>query len=169
MLHDTFYTPLMGVFSARVRRFSRTAVGFPIRNDLCAYSQGVCGGSPSWVFARRAYAYVRGLLFSVVRTMNQFALCLLSTAHLLSCTARRPWLVLLSSLCAAVFLLLTSLHAPHLLLTSLLPTPRIDLIALLLTLTGLFGVRLGFTWVSLARLACCYLVRWVYSWGTILV
>jgi hypothetical protein len=46
--------------SARERRYSSTAVGFPIRNDQKAHSQRVSEGFPSWVGARCAYTYVQG-------------------------------------------------------------------------------------------------------------
>lgn len=46
--------------SARNRRYSSTAVGFPIRNDQKAHSQRVSKGFPSWVGARRAHTYVQG-------------------------------------------------------------------------------------------------------------
>jgi len=45
---------------ARKRRYSSTAVGFPIRNDQKAHSQRVSEGFPSWVGARCAYTYVQG-------------------------------------------------------------------------------------------------------------
>ena len=45
--------------SARKRRYSSTAVGFPIRNDQKPYSQRVSEGFPSWVGARCAYTYVQ--------------------------------------------------------------------------------------------------------------
>ena len=45
--------------SARKRRYSSTAVGFPIRNDQKSHSQRVSKGFPSWVGARCAYTYVQ--------------------------------------------------------------------------------------------------------------
>ena len=45
--------------SARKRRYSSTAVGFPIRNDQKANSQRVSEGFPSWVGARCAHIYVQ--------------------------------------------------------------------------------------------------------------
>ena len=45
----------------RKRRYSSTAVGFPIRNDLSAHSQGISGVFPTWERTRRAPTYVRGL------------------------------------------------------------------------------------------------------------
>ena len=46
--------------SARKRRYSSTAVGFPIRNDQKAHSQRVSEDFPSWVGARCAHTYVQG-------------------------------------------------------------------------------------------------------------
>ena len=48
-------------FSAKKRRYSSTAVGFPIRNDLSAYLQGISATLPTWERARRACTYVRNL------------------------------------------------------------------------------------------------------------
>ena len=45
--------------TAKKRRYSSTAVGFPIRHDLSAYSQGVSRLFPSWERARRAPTYER--------------------------------------------------------------------------------------------------------------
>ena len=46
-------------FSAKKRRYSSTAVGFPIRNDQKPYSQGVSLGFPTCIGARRVRIYVR--------------------------------------------------------------------------------------------------------------
>lgn len=46
--------------SVRNRRYSSTAVGFPIRNDQKAHSQRVSEDFPSWVGARCAHTYVQG-------------------------------------------------------------------------------------------------------------
>lgn len=45
--------------SVRKRRYSSTAVGFPIRYDQKAHSQRVSEGFPSWVGARCACTYVQ--------------------------------------------------------------------------------------------------------------
>ena len=47
--------------TAKKRRYSSTAVGFPIRNDLSAYLQGISATFPTWERARRACTYVRDL------------------------------------------------------------------------------------------------------------
>ena len=46
-------------FSAKKRRYSSTAVGFPIRNDQKPYSQGISEGFPTCIGARRVRIYVR--------------------------------------------------------------------------------------------------------------
>lgn len=45
--------------SAKKRRYSSTAVGFPIRNDQKPYSQGISKGLPTCIGARRVRIYVR--------------------------------------------------------------------------------------------------------------
>ena len=60
--------------SDRKRRYSSTAVGFPIRNDQKAHSQRVSKGFPSWVGARCAYTYVQGrenCVFSHTERLNK--------------------------------------------------------------------------------------------------
>ena len=47
------------------RRYSSTAVEFPIRYDLRACPQGISEGFPSWERARRAPTYVSGREMSV--------------------------------------------------------------------------------------------------------
>ena len=53
---------------ARERRYSSTAVGFPIRNDQKADCQRVSRGFPTWERARRAPAYVREPQLCVYRS-----------------------------------------------------------------------------------------------------
>lgn len=48
-------------FSAKKRRYSSTAVGFPIRDDLSVYLQGISATFPTWERARLACTYVRNL------------------------------------------------------------------------------------------------------------
>ena len=48
-------------FSAKKRAYSSTPVGFPIRNDLSAYLQGISATFPTWERARLACIYVRNL------------------------------------------------------------------------------------------------------------
>lgn len=56
------YTVCVGspdAFPAKKRRYSSTAVGFPIRNDQKPYSQGISEGFPTCIGARRVRIYVR--------------------------------------------------------------------------------------------------------------
>ena len=48
-------------FSAKKRRYSSTAVGFPIRDDLSGCLQGISATFPTWARARLACIYVRDL------------------------------------------------------------------------------------------------------------
>ena len=59
MIRPQFPTPSYSAQVARKRRYSSTAVGFPIRNDQKADCQRVSRGFPTWERARRAGAYVR--------------------------------------------------------------------------------------------------------------
>ena len=56
--------------SAKKRRYSSTAVGFPFRNDLSAHSQGISEVFPTWMRTRRAPTYVRGLVIDCKSTSN---------------------------------------------------------------------------------------------------
>ena len=56
--------------TAKKRRYSSTAVGFPIRNDLSAHSQGISEVFPTWMRTRRAPTYVRGLVIDYKSTSN---------------------------------------------------------------------------------------------------
>ena len=47
--------------TAKKRRYSSTAVGFPIRDDLSVYLQGISATFPTWERARLACTYVRDL------------------------------------------------------------------------------------------------------------
>ena len=58
------YTVCVGsadAFYAKKRRYSSTAVGFPIRDDLSACLQGISATFPTWERARLACTYVRVL------------------------------------------------------------------------------------------------------------
>lgn len=59
MKRPQFSTPSYSAQVARKRRYSSTAVGFPIRNDQKADCQRVSRVFPTWERARRAGAYVR--------------------------------------------------------------------------------------------------------------
>lgn len=61
MKHYTVGIGSADAFSAKKRRYSSTAVGFPIRDDLSAYLQGISATFPTWERARLACTYVRDL------------------------------------------------------------------------------------------------------------
>lgn len=76
--------------SAQKRRYSSTAVGFPIRFDLRGYSQRVSRVFPSWVGARCActYVYAHGIAFE--SSEERQPQCSLSTCNLPALTAYTP-------------------------------------------------------------------------------
>ena len=59
MIRPQFHTLSYSAQVARKRRYSSTAVGFPIRNDQKADYQRVSRGFPTWERARHAGTYVR--------------------------------------------------------------------------------------------------------------
>ena len=59
MLQSTVCVGSPDALSAKKRRYSSTAVGFPIRNDQKPYSQGISEGFPTCIGARRVRIYVR--------------------------------------------------------------------------------------------------------------
>ena len=61
MKHSTVGVGSIDAFSAKNRRYSSTAVGFPIRDDLSACLQGISATFPTWERARLACTYVRDL------------------------------------------------------------------------------------------------------------
>ena len=68
MIRPQFHTLSYSAQVARKRRYSSTAVGFPIRNDQKADCQRVSRGFPTWERARRAPAYVREPRLCVCRS-----------------------------------------------------------------------------------------------------
>ena len=64
--------------TAKKRRYSSTAVEFPIRNDLSAYLQGISATFPTWERARLACTYVRVLGICLHRTKNDLLDAILS-------------------------------------------------------------------------------------------
>lgn len=76
--------------TAQERRYSSTAVGFPIRFDLRGYSQRVSGVFPSWVGARCActYVYAHGMRFELSESRQPQ--CSHSTCKLPASTAYTP-------------------------------------------------------------------------------
>ena len=65
-------------FSAKKRAYSSTPVGFPIRDDLSAYLQGISATFPTWERARVACTYVRVLGICLHRTKNDLLDAILS-------------------------------------------------------------------------------------------
>ena len=72
------------------RRYSSTAVGFPIRFDLRGYSQRVSGVFPSWVGARCACTYVYAHEIAFELSESRLPQCSLSTCKLPDSTAYTP-------------------------------------------------------------------------------
>ena len=68
--------------SVKKRQYSSTAVGFPIRFDLNAYSQGISRVFPSWERARCACTYVRGLTLGARSASNLLHYSLQSSYYL---------------------------------------------------------------------------------------
>ena len=68
MKRPQFPTPSYPASVAWKRRYSSTAVGFPIRNDQKADCQRVSRVFPTWERARRAGAYVREPRLCVCRS-----------------------------------------------------------------------------------------------------
>jgi hypothetical protein len=61
MKHSTVVAGFPCDISAKKRAYSSTPVGFPIRDDLSAYLQGISATFPTWERARLACIYVRNL------------------------------------------------------------------------------------------------------------
>ena len=96
MIRPQFPTPSYSAQVARKRRYSSTAVGFPIRNDQKADCQRVSRGFPTWERARRAPAYVREPRLFVCRAYNpQPNPKAMTTTLLKDCTA--PLMMLLTT------------------------------------------------------------------------
>lgn len=88
MKRPQFPTPSYSAQVARKRRYSSTAVGFPIRNDQKADCQRVSRGFPTWERARRAGAYVREPRLCVCRSSTlQPNPKAVTTTLLMDCTA----------------------------------------------------------------------------------
>jgi hypothetical protein len=88
MIRPQFPTPSYSAQVARKRRYSSTAVGFPIRNDQKADCQRVSRVFPTWERARRAPAYVREPQLCVFRSSTlQPNPSTVTTTLLMVCTA----------------------------------------------------------------------------------
>ena len=102
--------------TCRKRRYSSTAVGFPIRFDLRGYSQRVSGVFPSWVGARCActYVYAHGIDFEFSESRQPQ--CSLSTCKLPDSTAYTPIRRPQFSFLAGTIALAKSLCSPRIVL-----------------------------------------------------
>lgn len=88
MIRPQFPTPSYSAQVARKRRYSSTAVGFPIRNDQKADCQRVSRVFPTWERARHAGAYVREPRLCVCRSSTlQPNPSTVTTTLLMVCTA----------------------------------------------------------------------------------
>jgi hypothetical protein len=87
MIRPQFSTPSYSAQVARKRRYSSTAVGFPIRDDQKADCQRVSRGFPTWERARHAGAYVREPRLCVCRSSTlQHNPKAMTTTLLMVCT-----------------------------------------------------------------------------------
>ena len=88
----------------RKRRYSSTAVGFPIRYDLSAHSQGISEGFPSWERARFACTYVCPHVKCDYQSYELPSSALLATTILLATAYSTPSAVLIfCSFAASLF------------------------------------------------------------------
>ena len=90
MLHSTVVAGFPCDISAKKRRYSSTAVGFPIRDDLSAHSQGISEVFPTWMRTRRAPTYVRALGIAYDSTSNHLPQDHTTPSNHLSDTTQSP-------------------------------------------------------------------------------
>ena len=96
----------------RKRRYSSTAVGFPIRNDLSAHSQGISSHFPSGVRARCACTYVCPHAISANQAKEQPLHTLPTLCIILASATLTPSAVLILSSLAACLLLGLAVRKP---------------------------------------------------------
>ena len=96
----------------RKRRYSSTAVGFPIRNDLSAHSQGISEGFPSGVRARCACTYVCPHAISANQAKERPLHTLPTPCIILASDTLTPSAVLILSSLAACLLLGLAVRKP---------------------------------------------------------
>ena len=107
----------------RKRRYSSTAVGFPIRYDLSAHSQGISEAFPSWERARCACTYVCSHAKCDYQPKELPSSSLLATLFVLVSTVSTPSAVLIFSSFAASLFVGLALRKPHEQSVSSLPSP----------------------------------------------
>ena len=100
-------------YKPQKRRYSSTAVGFPIRNDLRAYSQGISEGFPSGERARRAPIYVQAHAISANSVSELLSRALLSPYLRAVFATHTPSDVLKKASFGACLLLGLSCRKPH--------------------------------------------------------
>ena len=149
--------------STQKRRYSSTAVGFPIRFDLRGYSQRVSRVFPSWVGARCActYVYAHGIDFEL--SEERQPQCSLSTCNLPASTTstpiRRPqfsYLLVPSPLPSRCVILASSSPAGWLLRVKAIPAavvvlvyyPGRPLVHLCINRTCYLGSLVGHSWFT---------------------
>lgn len=79
--------------SAKKRRYSSTAVGFPIRNDQKPYSQGISEGFPTCIGARRVRIYVRRRHFCEYQSYEALHSASTRSTYLPLFASSNPWRV----------------------------------------------------------------------------
>ena len=109
--------------TARKRRYSSTAVGFPIRYDLSAHSQGISEGFPSWERARCAHTYVCPHVKCDIQPYELPSSDLLSTLVHVATAYSTPSAVLIFCSFAASLLVGLTLRIPNELAVNSLPYP----------------------------------------------
>ena len=107
----------------RKRRYSSTAVGFPIRNDLSAHSQGISEGFPSWERARFACTYVCPHAKCDIQPYELPSSDLLSTLVHVATAYSTPSAVLIFCSFAASLFVGLALRIPNELTVNSLPCP----------------------------------------------
>ena len=152
--------------TARKRRYSSTAVGFPIRNDLRAYSQGISGMFPSWERARFACTYVCPHAKCDFQAYELPSSALLATSILLATAYSTPSAVLIFCSFAASLFVGLALRIPNELTVSSLPYPPLLLEFCSWLARGSLGIHLETCTVLAAPVLCTLRARSVHIQST---
>ena len=143
----------------RKRRYSSTAVGFPIRNDLSAYSQGVSEVFPSWERARFACTYVCPHVKCDFQAYELPSSALLATSILLATAYSTPSAVpIFCSFAASLFVGL-ALRIPNELTVNSLPYPPLLSEFCSWLACGSLGIHLESCTVDLSSVLCTFRTR----------